>query len=661
MYELSIPICFALIILFSFLKSFIRFKNYWLSGILINILFFSTGGLITYFKDIRHNSSCIARLITDDNTYVATLIEPLTEKNNSFKTTASLSEVVNKDTVKSATGSIIIYFKKDSSVKKLTYNSRLVFHKNLQSIKNSGNPGAFDYKRYCAFQQIYYQVYLQPGDYITLPVAGRQPLNKWMFKARNKVVSILQTFIRGEKEAGLAEALLIGYKDDLDKSLVQSYSNTGVVHIIAISGLHVGLIYWLLNILLKPLKIKGRLRWPNTILLISGLWLFAILTGGSPSVCRSAVMFSFIIIGDNIGRKTNIYNSLAASAFLLLCYNPYWLWDAGFQLSYIAVLSIVVFMKPVYNWFYVKNKLLDHVWKMASISIAAQILTTPVSIYHFKQFPNYFLVTNLVAVPLSSIVILGELALCAIFFIPLLAIPCGNITYWLIKMMNGFINYIDKMPFTVTGNLQLSLAQLIVIYLIIFWAGTWIFKKNKPALLIGTGFLCCFCTLKSYYEINASLQKKLVVYDILHHQAIDLIKGRECIFIGDNILCHDPPLKNFILTPSRIENRIRGTTELSPVTDRITEFLIGDKHILIIDSNVTIKSCPATSPADIVVLSWNPDITLYELQQICECRKLILDSSNSNRSINKWKKDCEKAGIAFYSVAEKGAFILNLN
>ena len=156
---------------------------------------------------------------------------------------------------------------------------------------------------------------------------------------------------------GLAEALLIGYKDDLDKTLVQSYSNTGVVHVIAISGLHLGLIYWLLLMLFKPLQ-KRKLKWLRPVFILTGLWLFSLLAGAQPSVLRSAVMFTCIVLGDSFARKSSIYNTLALSALLLLCINPYWLWDVGFQLSYAAVLSIVIFMQPIYNWFYIKNKVL---------------------------------------------------------------------------------------------------------------------------------------------------------------------------------------------------------------------------------------------------------------------------------------------------------------
>src|SRR5262249_36907228 len=152
-----------------------------------------------------------------------------------------------------------------------------------------------------------------------------------------------------------------------------------------------------------------------------GLWLFSLLAGAQASVLRSAVMFTCIVLGKNFSRSSSIYNTLAVSAFILLCYDPFWLWDVGFQLSYAAVLSIVIFVKPIYNWFYIRNKILDFIWKLNAVSIAAQLLTTPLSLYHFHQFPNYFLLSNFAVVPLSSIVVLGEIFLCSTLFFPVLA------------------------------------------------------------------------------------------------------------------------------------------------------------------------------------------------------------------------------------------------
>ena len=192
---------------------------------------------------------------------------------------------------------------------------------------------------------------------------------------------------------------------------------------------------------------------------IAGLWLFSLLAGGGPSILRSAVMFTCIVIGESAARKTFIYNSLAASAFILLCINPFWLWDAGFQLSYAAVLSIVIFMKPIYDGFYFKNKLVDNVWKLVAVSLAAQVLTTPVSIFHFHQFPVYFLCTNLLAVPLSGLIVLLEIGLCAVSIMPAVASFTGVVLFRLINLMNSFIEYMEGLPFSLLNNLQLLTPQ----------------------------------------------------------------------------------------------------------------------------------------------------------------------------------------------------------
>src|SRR5262249_31983562 len=208
------------------------------------------------------------------------------------------------------------------------------------------------------------------------------------------------------------------------------------------------LIYWLLVRLFVPLRKKKAFKWLSPMMIIGGLWLFSFIAGAQPSVLRSAVMFTCIVLAEGFSRKTSIYNSLAFSAFVLLCVNPFWLWDVGFQLSYSAVLSIVIFMKPVYNRVYIKNKIFDSIWKLNAVSVAAQLLTTPFSIYHFHQFPTYFLLSNLIAVPLSSIIVLGEIFLCTASIVPLIALLSGKILSWLISLMNGYIERIESLPYS---------------------------------------------------------------------------------------------------------------------------------------------------------------------------------------------------------------------
>src|SRR5687767_2118517 len=431
-------------IAFFFIPFFERYKLSLLNGLSVSALFIAVGGLLSWYKNIQHDENWFGRKYNTKSSLVVTLLENPVEKTKSYKANAFVEYVLNNDSCIKTNGKIILYFKKDSSLSDLAYGSQLVIAKPLQEIKNSGNPGGFDYKRYSLFQGITHQVYLRESfpsgkenEFEILSTTKKDFFQQFINSSRVKVLNILRKNIKGEKELGLAEALLIGYKNDLDKTLVQSYSNTGVVHVIAISGLHLGLIYWLLTLLFKPLQ-KRKFRWLRPIFILTGLWLFSLLAGAQPSVLRSAVMFTCIVLGDALDKKSSVFNSLALSAMLLLCINPYWLWDVGFQLSYAAVLSIVIFMQPVYHWFYIRNKILDLIWKLNAVTIAAQILTVPIVIYHFHQFPLSFMFTNFLAVPLSSFILLGEILLCILSFIPAVATITGTLISWLIRIMNSY-------------------------------------------------------------------------------------------------------------------------------------------------------------------------------------------------------------------------------
>jgi competence protein ComEC len=296
------------------------------------------------------------------------------------------------------------------------------------------------------------------------------------------VVEVVKRNVGGRQEAGLALALLIGYKDDLDRDLLQAYSNTGVVHVIAISGLHLGLIYALLNLVCRPFQRTKAGKFASAGITVCGLWLFTLLAGAAPSVLRSAVMFTAIVAGSCVSKKTPLINNLAASAFFLLCIDPYWLWDLGFILSYTALLSIAIFNKPVYHLVIVKNKIVDAIWKLNAVTLSAQLLTMPAIIYNFGQFPNLFLFTNFIAVPLSSIILMAEIALCCVSSFEKLA----HVTGWgisaMIRLMNNKIVFTDRFRFSTTRGLNINFLQVILLYVFIACLGCWLLIKKKYGL-----------------------------------------------------------------------------------------------------------------------------------------------------------------------------------
>jgi len=657
-------VCFVIAFAaFQLLPLVLRYKFKAMQGFLLNLLLIVFGLFITYQKDIRHTQNWYGNVYHDSDYIVATINEPLIEKNKSYKAEVGVDNILHKDQVENTTGKLIIYFAKDAAdPMPLKYGDKILVSKKLQEIKNSGNPGAFNYQRYLAFQQIFHNVFLKKGDWVLLDGKNINPFNQFLFTARQKVLDILQKNMQGhDDQLSIAEALLIGYTQDLDKDLVQAYSNTGVVHIIAISGMHLALIYVMLIWIFSRIPFIKRSKIIKVIFILSCLWIFSLLTGAGASILRAAVMFSCIAIGENFARKSSIYNSLAASAFILLCYNPYFLWDVGFQLSYLAVLSIVIFQRPLYHLLYIKNKGLNYLWALVSVSLAAQIFTFPVCLYYFHQFPTIFLIANIIVVPLSSIILYVEIFLIALTWVPFLGPLLGKLTWGLVWFMNKIILWFNSLPFALWDRISATVASTIILYAFIACAGYWLLNKNKLALRSSLFFLLVFVILTAYTKWQTATQQKLIVYNVPQHQSIDLINGNAYKFIGDSVLLADGMLQNFHLKPGRIALQLNKKTDSVPgLYESNSIYQFGNKKILLIDKPIVFEQDGQKINVDYIIISKNPKLYIPQLAKVFGCNQLIFDGSNSLWKIAKWKKDCEQLHLPYYSVPEQGAFITDL-
>ncbi len=653
--------CLLALFIFNLLPVNKKFAFKTVNGLVLCFLFTAIGAIVCFVKDTRHHPLFINNHTSSNPPLLITLQEPLVTKPKSYKALATVNAVYVNHKWQPVKGNMLVYFKKEGQLPLVNYGSQLVVTKKVVNISNSGNPGAFNYQEYCAFHGIFKQVFLTPKDYSTLHYVNTVFYNEWLINTRIKVLSILRKYISSPNELSVAEALLIGYREDLDKELVQAYSNTGVVHIIAISGLHLGMIYGLLVFLFKPLQ---RFKWakvikPITIVLV--LWGFTFIAGAAPSILRSAVMFTFIVFGEAIGKRSNIYNTLAASAMVILLANPYSLWDVGFQLSYAAVLSIVMFSKTIENWFYFQNKALKYLWSLNALTISAQILTLPIIIYYFHQFPTLFFVTNFVAVPLSGIILYGELALLLFSFIPAISAFIGKVLTALLWFMNDFILRINRLPFSVWNGLQINVLQSLLLYASIACIALWLLRKNNKALVAALSFALFFVMMRSYQFMLANKQSKLIVYNVPQHSAIDIIEGRSYHFAGDSLLQQDGFLKNFHLKSSRILHRINQTAALQNVAVRGNLITSAQKKILIIDKPLPrYYTVNERIKVDAIIITHNPKIYLSQAAKLFNCKQYIFDASNPEWKIKFWKKDAAELNLNYYSVADNGAYELRL-
>ena len=643
----------------------LRFKLQPLQGLILSLLLGVFGLLVTWQKDISHHNDWYGNFYKDGNYLIVRINEPLVEKNKSFKADGYVEAMLHNDSLLPCKGKLLLYFSKDSFKNNLEYGDRVLISKNLQAIKNSGNPGAFNYQRYAAFQQTFHNVFLKDKDWIKMKGSSENNsrLQQFIYNAREHVLSVLREKVAADKdELGIAEALLIGYTNDLDKDLVQAYSNTGVVHIIAISGMHLGLIYVMLVWLFARIPGIKKSRWMQAVLILSCLWLFSLLTGGAASVIRSAVMFTFITLGKTIfNRQSSIFNSLAASAFVMLCYNPYYLWDVGFQLSYLAVTGIVVFQKPIYNCFFIKNKWIDKLWQLTAVSLAAQLLTFPVCIYYFHQFPNLFLITNIIAVPLSAVILYAEIALIAFSFIPLVGSYLGKLVAALVWLMNKIILWINELSFAVWDRIPATVLTTWLLYAIVVGFSAWLITKNKKLFKAGLICLFAFTAVTVYNKWAVAKQQKIIVYNVPQHQAIDIVKGSRYQFIGDSILLEDGLLQNFHLKPGRIFLQLNNRTDTLPdINKKHMFYQFGNKRIIIIDSAIQFALLKQKIDIDLVIISKNPKLYISGLANVFNCKQIVFDASNPAWKIEKWQRDCELLNLPNHSIPGQGAFIFDI-
>ena len=506
-----------------------------------------------------------------------------------------------------------------------------------QALKKNANPGAFDFFTYAKRNGIAFTMMLEPSQFIKMVQANAN--NKgWIYTIREKILTIIKKHIKSKQNAGLAEAMLIGYREDLDKELLNAYTNTGVVHIIAISGLHLGLIFMLMDLLIRSMAGRKRAAWAGLFISLPLLWSFAILTGSSASVIRSAIMFSFIIVGKAIGRKSNGMNSLLGSAFIMLLWNPDLRFDLGFQLSYAAVASILLFDQKIKKLVFFKNKSALYLWSMVSITLAAQVLTTPLVIAHFHRFPTLFLFTNLVAVPLSSLVLVLEIFLCMVHPFDGIAAGLGAVINTLIQLMNEHVLLMGNIPFGMIDQIQISNAMM---FFVCLYAAAWHCLFTSPNRLVFGCLVLLGLVLPVVHLMEKIQINKTTEIHVLNSYGAATIIHRHGQY------------GTLIASADFLENKKKTKELLSQ-----TGIALGIEHweIQSFPNNpvmISLKQAKDIKPW--ILLCHAKSISLIHLKDEISKETLILaDASTPVWKIKQWEKEAQKLHLRFKSIPEEG-------
>lgn len=508
------------------------------------------------------------------------------------------------------------------------------------------NPNQFDYGRYLEKQKVYAQVYVDTTNAKQINI--RKTSHYYTHKIRNKIIDNLRQSDFSPKELSVLQALILGQQQDISPEIIQAYQYAGAIHILSVSGLHVAYIYLFLHFILQliPNHKKGRVL--KLVILLLSLWGFALIAGFAPAIVRAVTMFSFVSIGGFLNRNTNIiYTLLVSMLFILLC-NPSFLFDIGFQLSYLALFGIVTTNPLLQKYYSPKNKITKYIWDVTAVSLTAQIWVFPLILYYFNQFPTLFIITNLLILfPLSVFMIYGIILSAFAFF--------GITNYYFSKGMEYGIRYINEVTVQVADfegfvfkDISFNLWLLVGWYLLISMIYIWIKKRNYSSLILVFSSVLLLQGIYTLNRIKYNQGDEFIVFNKSRTSLISRKIANTVTFYSKDTLIE----KEHLVKGYSIGNFVKSIN-----TSSFQGFYYSNhKKVLIIDSAAVYDQ---KLKPDVLLLIGSPKINLERILQEHKPEAIIADASNYKTYVEKWKQTSEKHKIRFHSTYENGFYRLS--
>ncbi len=649
-------------------RKLIFYKWRWIFGLTLNVILITFGYKLTENSFELRRSDHFSNASHKISLYTAKVIDQPVEREKSMRMVLQMISIRDEDKNLKCSGKIICYLKKDAQIIP-EYGDIIIFFKHPLRTEKSGNPGEFDYAGYLENRGIYHSLYLNRKEFNIISGNNGNRLKAFANNIRNKILIQLRNYNSfSESEYSIAAAILTGY-DDLKEDQREAYSNAGVIHILSVSGLHVGVIYLMAQLLTSVFSRKSRFLFIQPVFIISLIWFYAIITGMSVPVLRASLMFSLILLGKALRLQNNNFNTLAAAAFLLLMLNPRSLLEVGFQLSFGAVAGIMLFKAPITKLWNPKNPVLVKVWDLVAISISAQILITPLILYYFHKLPVYFVLANLIAVPLSGLIIYTGVIFVISTFIPLAGKIFGYLLMSEIRFLNNFINFVDHLPGSVIENIHITFFNSVVLLLLLVSVAIFLISAQKKYLLITMLCVLILSIGASMRNIRISNQRIIVFHKINQHTLISFINKEHQTILTDSVLIENITKANYQLEGLAAEAGIRTQQVKCLKTINIASdetlpqfYLFNGKRIVFLHGNSLLpKKIETKINADYVLLCGNSVNSLSLIKRSFPGALIIADNSLSYRKLEELEDESKTTGIPFYSVKNDGALVVDFD
>ena len=624
--------------LFFFFKA--KFQLYQLPyfGICCYLLLFFFGSISYQLKLPENRPNYFSNFITSEDNFLRLQLTEELKPNFQKRFIAEVEQVIySQDSTngKSVFGKILVGLPLKSSLK---VGQEIIVLAKTTHINPPLNPYQFNYSKYMKFQGIFHQIQLS-GNEVLIPQKPSAPL---IAKTRNALLKTLTELGLKKDELGVIQALILGERKAISDELYQNYASAGAIHILAVSGLHVGIILLLINFLLKPLQ---QLKWLKFTLTLIGIWSFALLTGLSASVVRASLMFSFVAFGLQINRKVNLLNTLFSAFLILILINPFYVFQVGFQLSFAAVFSIALFQPKFNKLWKPKYKIVRFFYQIITVSICAQIGVLPLSLFYFHQFPGLFLLTNIVILPGLGLLLISGILILFLGIFDILPEMLVNLYSILVKNLNNFIAWVASQERFIINDIHLSHFSVLFLFSSIISIFFLLQQKRKVQVFATLASIILF-QISILFDQYQQASEEIFILNKPGSSIIAKKNSQQLNLYGNNL--NDTSWS--YLEDFKIAENI-SNLEFYKLDNF---YILKQKRILVIDSSANFNF-PEFNP-NILLLSNSPKVNLQRAIEVLKPDLIIADASNYRNLIKLWKQTCVNKKVPFYQTGKKGAF-----
>ncbi|MBC7448092.1 MAG: ComEC family competence protein [Hymenobacteraceae bacterium] len=672
-------------------------RTYHSLGLLITCA--ALGALWTALRDESRRPDHLLHLPVPVRAWQGVVEEGTTRKPKYVSTTVRVWRVKLSDgRWQPATGRVKLQIRREAGTEAVPYGTVLLVNGPFQRVAGPPNPAQFDYADYLRHRQTWHQQFVGSGTYVVIGRRINNPLKAWSFRTANVLAATLSQYVPAPRERGLLIALVLGVTDDLAADLKASYGATGTTHVLAVSGLHIALVFSLV------IQLLGGRRWAQRrpgarvltlLVVLSVCWGYALITGLSASVLRAVVMASLVAVGKALGKRISLFNTLAVAALFLLWLDPQSLFDVGFQLSFLAVLSIALLQPRLARRWQPEAWLPRQVWAGVTVALAAQVGTFPLTLYYFHQVPTQFLIANLVAVPWSNGLLYTSFGLLVLAGAHTGLAAMGLSVGWLEAAarwlgqalgaatygLNETVAAIGRLPGAVITGIAVSGEQLTLLFGVLIAGLLWLHLKQRPWLITTIALLALYVGARLNTLLTTARERGLIVYSVRHHAAVGLLDGLRATILADSAVWADSAAGLSGLRANLLPQLWqRGTKVLRwvpalPLGDSgqtlppgVAARVLADGNrllawnglrLLVLDRPLNLRPVADAGPmhVDFVLIHGRPRVVPSALARAVACRWIVLDGSAPAGWARYRAQELRAAGFRCHDVGADGAFV----